>query len=613
MKQAQFLSKPKAQLAVQSPLKAEVRPRPSSASIVQRAQSNPNSLTPRDVLQLQRVYGNRFVQRLLLQNPSQPAPQKSTAKTMRGQNQPDFVQGGDVSESTETQIQSARGGGHPLPENVRAPMENAFGADFSGVRIHTDSSADTLNRSVQAKAFTTGSDLFFSSGMYQPQSQAGQELLAHELTHVVQQSAEKVQRKFSGKRHGFPFFFDKITIPEIQSVISYIEVVHEEDSQEFQDLVTSTQNHGSLSDWVAKNLDTTLEKIQEWANIYEIKQNFPQTEPIPDEWIKDTKAKTNLEGPPLVVISSPQHTPQFYDEDIDLVDEKSITKNDFVVDLSKGTYNIHSRPYDITPRDRQDVRQSVMLSNSFIDFSGGSLPLQDPKEIKTDVKKQKGNNVGNFKTVREVGDDITKKERERQPQFYENKVIMHEPDVSLTGSPQSQMGFHPGTQNANALMGFASGLGGKYPYKSQIKNFVIREQNNQYYRRTLEGRNERKSREETMRLQYEEIVGYERYDHLRNAPHFIPITERSKQTVFFRLIDSDKMGLENDVNSLTQGMEQDFCIKVIGMLEQIYRGDATVKDLLITYQDQLKFVNQDNPARIVVENYLKGYRRQFSL
>ena len=68
-------------------------------------------------------------------------------------------------------------------------MEGAFGADFGGVRVHADSSADGLSRSMQAKAFTVGSDIFFARGQYQPSSTSGQRLLAHELTHTVQQGA----------------------------------------------------------------------------------------------------------------------------------------------------------------------------------------------------------------------------------------------------------------------------------------------------------------------------------------------------------------------------------------------------------------------------------------
>lgn len=94
----------------------------------------------------------------------------------------------------ETSINQARGGGQPLGDNIRKPMEQAFGADFGGVKVHTDSRSDQLNQSIQARAFTTGQDVFFRQGEYNPGSRGGQELLAHELTHVVQQNGGTVQR-----------------------------------------------------------------------------------------------------------------------------------------------------------------------------------------------------------------------------------------------------------------------------------------------------------------------------------------------------------------------------------------------------------------------------------
>ncbi len=99
------------------------------------------------------------------------------------------VGGGEsVTQDVEQGIQQARGGGQGLDESVREPMEGAFGADFSGVRVHTDANSDLLNRSISARAFTTGQDIFFKQGEYNPGSLGGQELLAHELTHVVQQT-----------------------------------------------------------------------------------------------------------------------------------------------------------------------------------------------------------------------------------------------------------------------------------------------------------------------------------------------------------------------------------------------------------------------------------------
>ncbi|MCC5666854.1 DUF4157 domain-containing protein [Nostoc sp. CHAB 5784] len=99
--------------------------------------------------------------------------------------------GGEISSEWEGELQRAKGGGQPLSPTVREPMERAFGADFGGVRVHTGAQADMLARSIQAKAFTTGQDVFFRQGAYEPWSRGGQELIAHELTHVVQQGGGK--------------------------------------------------------------------------------------------------------------------------------------------------------------------------------------------------------------------------------------------------------------------------------------------------------------------------------------------------------------------------------------------------------------------------------------
>ncbi|MEH2443059.1 eCIS core domain-containing protein [Nostoc sp.] len=101
----------------------------------------------------------------------------------------------------EASINQAKSGGQSMADNIRKPMEQAFGADFSGVKVHTDGKSDQLNQSIQARAFTTGQDVFFRQGEYNPGSRGGQELLAHELTHVVQQNGGAVQRKAMPKEY----------------------------------------------------------------------------------------------------------------------------------------------------------------------------------------------------------------------------------------------------------------------------------------------------------------------------------------------------------------------------------------------------------------------------
>ncbi|HMP41636.1 MAG TPA: DUF4157 domain-containing protein [Roseiflexaceae bacterium] len=93
------------------------------------------------------------------------------------------LEGGPVSNDLSGRINARRGGGAPLDDGTRSSMEHAFGTDLKDVRVHTDSEADSLNRSISARAFTTGSDIFFRKDA----SPGDHGLLAHELTHVVQQ------------------------------------------------------------------------------------------------------------------------------------------------------------------------------------------------------------------------------------------------------------------------------------------------------------------------------------------------------------------------------------------------------------------------------------------
>ena len=92
------------------------------------------------------------------------------------------------------QLGLARGGGKPLAQAVLAKMEAAFGADFSAVRVHVGPQASRIG----AVAFTTGNDLYFAPGRYQPESAQGLQLLGHELAHVVQQRQGRVSAPGSG-------------------------------------------------------------------------------------------------------------------------------------------------------------------------------------------------------------------------------------------------------------------------------------------------------------------------------------------------------------------------------------------------------------------------------
>jgi hypothetical protein len=99
------------------------------------------------------------------------------------------IKGRSGAADPQQRLRAQAGQGHTLPEALRARLEGQFGQDLSAVRLHTDTEADALARDYRAEAFTVGNDIYFASGRYKPETPAGLNLLAHELTHVVQQDA----------------------------------------------------------------------------------------------------------------------------------------------------------------------------------------------------------------------------------------------------------------------------------------------------------------------------------------------------------------------------------------------------------------------------------------
>jgi hypothetical protein len=104
-----------------------------------------------------------------------------------------------VTPNIESRIQSLKGGGQPLSKSTRDFFESRFGTDFSQVRVHTDSKAGEAAKSINAKAFTAGKDVVFGAGQYSPGNEAGKNLLAHELTHVLQQGDGQYVRRYENE------------------------------------------------------------------------------------------------------------------------------------------------------------------------------------------------------------------------------------------------------------------------------------------------------------------------------------------------------------------------------------------------------------------------------
>jgi hypothetical protein len=201
------------------------------------------------LLQLQREQGNRYVQRVV-----------AVARSPEGD--------GNVMPDVERAIESSRGGGQSLDRGVQGQMGQALNADFSGVRVHTDAGADGLNQSLSAKAFTTGSDIYFRQGEYNPGSSGGRELLAHELTHVVQQNPDKVQTKSDdeGSQAGCSCG-GAAPAPQMKLTVSQPGDQYEQEADRMAHAVMQQESKGSSASYPAESIHRQLpeedkEKLQ---------------------------------------------------------------------------------------------------------------------------------------------------------------------------------------------------------------------------------------------------------------------------------------------------------------------------------------------------------------
>jgi len=100
-----------------------------------------------------------------------------------------------------SKIEQTRGLGKPMDANTRSFMELRFGADFSRIKIHADSDAAQMNRQINARAFTVGNDIYFNAGQHETTSTEGKNLLAHELTHTLQQNYWKIPTDIHDKAY----------------------------------------------------------------------------------------------------------------------------------------------------------------------------------------------------------------------------------------------------------------------------------------------------------------------------------------------------------------------------------------------------------------------------
>lgn len=174
--------------------------------------------------------------------------------------QPNAATGGSVDGETEKTVKAGiSGSGKSLPSDTRAEFESKMGADFSDVSIHTDSQANEAAASINAEAYTVGSNIAFANGAYDTSSVSGQQLLAHELTHVRQQHNGMYRSQVVNRSMGATFH------PEFSQVEDVAEDTEEarlavEEFGSIEDAAYALKEYGSLEE--ARNVMDNIDVVQ---------------------------------------------------------------------------------------------------------------------------------------------------------------------------------------------------------------------------------------------------------------------------------------------------------------------------------------------------------------
>ncbi len=169
---------------------------------------------PKRLLQRQQEEEEEVQTRPLLQRQEEEEETAQTRTARFGSARAPATAPTGVAAHTASRIAARRGSGSPMAGSTQHFMQAHFQRDFSGVRIHNDAEAHQISQQLNAQAFTLGRDIYFNSGRYNPNSREGQHLLAHELTHVVQQNSGLKKkreneithtraREMAARRHSF--------------------------------------------------------------------------------------------------------------------------------------------------------------------------------------------------------------------------------------------------------------------------------------------------------------------------------------------------------------------------------------------------------------------------
>jgi len=235
------------------------------------------------------------VTQLMQASADEPTEEAIQAKCDACEEQPTIQQKGEQntggSSDLSSSLSASKGSGSPMDESTSGKMSSSFGADFSSVRVHTDSKAVQMNKELGSQAFANGSDIYFNEGKYNPESKSGQHLLAHELTHTVQQggSGTHLQQKTDEVNEN-----GQVSVPEVDPVPPGAHLLFNP--------TESRENISEVQAEVGHKSDITNQmemETSEATNTLSVKPKFEEGKPTVFEPKEENNTEKKLEIPSI--------------------------------------------------------------------------------------------------------------------------------------------------------------------------------------------------------------------------------------------------------------------------------------------------------------------------
>lgn len=318
--------------------------------------------------------------------------------------------------SIEPKLNATKGNGQKLGGKAKQEMESGFGADFSNVNIHTDSKAAEMSDQIGAQAFTHGNDVYFNQGKYDPDSTEGKALLAHELTHTIQQEGANEKEASSSNETAIEKDSDEATMSFMQRMLSGGKEMGKKIMPKLKGGLRISRCQSDKGSVEIGELER--ETLKEEKPVEKKKEELSEY----DKWKKENAPKVkSVKSLKLLSLAENKKTAE---------EQLAYRKQKRIEDINKAIANIEDYMTKIGKRPEKEEERIKLLKSDLkttdeqLKLNPNSEDSQDSKDVPADRRLKV---YSSFETIKSINTEIeaaTKKWHAHDAEFVGSEELM---------------------------------------------------------------------------------------------------------------------------------------------------------------------------------------------